>query len=69
MKYILVNKEPVMIKEDDTEAVVQWAEWLGTHDRTVKVTKINDEITVSTVFLGLDHNHVSVRLTPSTRLL
>ncbi len=54
MKYILDNKEPVLV-EDNTEGMTQWAEWLATADRSVNTTKINDDITVSTVFLGLDH--------------
>ncbi len=34
---------------------VTWAKWFETADRTVKKDK-NDEITVSTVFLGLNHS-------------
>ena len=57
MKYILDNKEPVLIEEGNTEALIEWAKWFKASDRTVKATKLNNEITVSTVFLALDHNH------------
>ena len=58
-KYILVDKKPVPC--DDLH---EWAKWLEKNDRTVAKTtgtiKNNGvnmgEITISTVFLGLDHN-------------
>ncbi len=56
MQYILDNKEPVLV-EGGTEALIEWAKWFETADRTVNTTKINDNITISTVFLALDHNH------------
>ena len=48
--YILDGREP---KRCDN--LLQWARWMEDHDRVVARTKI-DEILVSTVFLGLDHN-------------
>jgi len=33
----------------------EWGNWFGKADRKIKVTKVG-YITVSTVFLGLDHN-------------
>lgn len=36
--------------------VLRWAEWFETADRHVAMTKIGDDVRVSTVFLGLDHN-------------
>lgn len=36
----------------------EWGEWFGKADRKVEVTKVGD-ITVSTVFLGLDHSFSS----------
>jgi hypothetical protein len=56
-KYILVNGEPV--PEPD---VLKWAKWFEDDEsRVVARTKIDDiarieEICVSTVFLGIDHN-------------
>ena len=51
--YILENGEP---KEATME---EWAAWVGDAYRTVKKTLVTVEgvdVTVSTVFLGLDHN-------------
>lgn len=33
----------------------EWSVWMATHDRTVAVTAVLG-VTVSTVFLGIDHN-------------
>lgn len=50
--YTLDGHEPVAL--DD---VLQWAEWFGVADRTVAYTVVvPNEVGVSTVFLGLDHN-------------
>lgn len=49
--YILVGKAPVRVKD-----TLEWARWLGQFDRHVAKTDV-DECWVSTVFLGLDHNH------------
>lgn len=52
MKYILdENRKPV--KEND---LFKWGEWMQTADRHVAKTKADDDVEVSTVFLGLDHN-------------
>ena len=48
-KYILKDGEPV-----PCEDIIEWATWFETADRVVaKSTK--DDIEVSTVFLGTDH--------------
>jgi len=38
------------------ENLNEWAKWYETADRDVAKTAITEEITVSTVFLSLDHN-------------
>lgn len=48
-KYILVGREPV--PEPDT---LKWGKWFETADRIVRRDEI-DGVTISTVFLGLDH--------------
>ena len=49
-RYILVGHEPV--EEPD---LITWARWLESADRHVADT-MQDDVRVSTVFLGLDHN-------------
>jgi len=49
-KYILDGHE---VKPVDLMA---WAKWFETAERHVAKTKINDDVHVSTVFLGLDHS-------------
>ena len=51
-KFILVGKDHLIAEVRDFLA---WAEWMETADRTVKVST-QDDVSVSTVFLGLDHN-------------
>jgi hypothetical protein len=55
-KYIL-DEHNIPKPVDD---VVKWAEWFEESNRRVKRTVYNDvndnEVVVSTVFLGLDHN-------------
>ena len=51
-KYILNAKTKRARIEPD---LMKWAEWMETADRTVSKTTI-DNILVSTIFLGLDHN-------------
>jgi hypothetical protein len=48
--YILVGHKPV--EEPD---VMKWGRWFNTADRRVGYTK-HELFTVSTVFLGVDHN-------------
>ncbi len=48
--YILDGKEPV--PELDS---IKWATWFQTADRSLARTQVSD-VTISTVFLGLDHN-------------
>jgi hypothetical protein len=50
-KYILEGHEPV--EEPD---LFKWAMWLETADRHVR-DSFQGDVRVSTVFLGLDHNH------------
>ena len=51
-KYILdAAGEPVRC--DD---LFTWAEWFETADRSVALDRVG-EVEVSTVFLGIDHNH------------
>lgn len=47
--YILQGQ--FVVEEPD---ILKWAEWFGTADRTVGRSEIQG-VTVSTVFLGLDH--------------
>lgn len=51
MYFILENKQPVQVSD-----VLVWGAWMQTGDQRVAETVI-DDIRVSTVFLGLDHNH------------
>ena len=48
--YILVGHQPVVCRD-----LVTWARWMKTADRHVRLTE-QDEVSVSTVFLGLDHS-------------
>lgn len=52
MLYVLKDRTPV--PEQDT---LTWALWFEDADRTVSKTQVNEDVCVSTVFLGLDHNH------------
>lgn len=47
--YILKDHKPIVASPEE------WGRWFGSADRTVAKTKV-DNIEVSTVFLGLDHN-------------
>ena len=49
-RYILVGHEPV--REPD---LFKWARWLDSAERHVKLTE-QDDVRVSTVFLGIDHS-------------
>lgn len=49
--YILDGHEPV-----PTDDVLVWGGWWEKADRFVKQTDVSEGVTVSTVFLGLDHN-------------
>lgn len=50
--YILDGKEPKKI-----DSLEEWAKWFEeAENRLIAVTNISPEITVSTIFLGLDHN-------------
>lgn len=49
--YILVGRTPVAVD------LMTWGKWFEKNDRRVDATRINSKCSVSTVFLGLDHNH------------
>ena len=51
-KYILDKEGRPQLCDD----LMEWAKWTETGDRIVVVTKIG-EVTVSTVFLGLNQNY------------
>lgn len=48
-----LDEQHNVIPADDSD---KWAEWLETHNRRVRLTRVGPYF-VSTVFLGLDHNH------------
>lgn len=50
-KYVLVGQTPV-----PEPNLLKWAYWFETADRQVARTELGSGL-VSTVFLGLDHNH------------
>lgn len=50
--YILKDKIPVLVEDP-----LEWGSWYEIADRFVMNSQINDNIRVSTVFLGLDHSH------------
>jgi hypothetical protein len=52
MMYILVDNVPV-----ETDDVELWSDNLS-KNRSIKYTEFGDSISVSTVFLGLDHSHI-----------
>jgi hypothetical protein len=49
-QYILVGHQPVVCRD-----LMTWARWFETADRCVRLTE-QDDVVVSTVFLGLDHS-------------
>lgn len=49
-KYILNKKGEPQLEPD----LIKWAEWFETADRVLTKSEING-VTISTVFLGLDH--------------
>jgi hypothetical protein len=50
-KYILDGHSA--IPEED---LMTWANWFEKADRVVKKSKLSSDVTISTVFLGLNHN-------------
>lgn len=42
-----------------TNDLMKWAAWFETADRKVKATELPNDVKVSTVFLGLDHNWIN----------
>ncbi len=51
-KYILAKDGKTPIECDDLK---EWGRWMNGDERIVRRTEVG-EVTVSTVFLGLDHN-------------
>ncbi len=51
-KYILDGHKAVECND-----LLKWAKWFEAADRIVAKTNISDEVTISTVFLGLNHNY------------
>lgn len=52
-RYILHNQEPLVCPD-----LLVWARWMDDRNNTkIKRDELPDNITVSTVFLGLDHNY------------
>lgn len=52
MNYIL-NAAGDPVAEPD---VLAWALWFGSAERTIARTELPNDVMVSTVFLGIDHN-------------
>ncbi len=50
-KYILEGQKPVLCND-----LIKWTKWHETGDLVVATTQINDEVEISTIFLGFDHN-------------
>jgi len=55
MRHYILDKFNHPIPCDD---LIAFAEWMAEdHNRVVNRTILNEKVEVSTVFLGLDHNH------------
>lgn len=52
MTYYILEGHYVVEEPD----LIKWGKWFKTANRTVAKTKINKNVTVSTVFLGIDHS-------------
>lgn len=52
LRYYILDENLHAIPVDHLE----WAKWYENAERRVALTKISENIKVSTVFLGLDHN-------------
>jgi hypothetical protein len=53
--YILNGQIPVPINQEDPADYLKFSQLIGGNDKSVDQT-VSDDICVSTVFLGLDHN-------------
>jgi hypothetical protein len=51
-KYILDENHNAVLCDN----LIKWATWFERADRIVKKTKVDFDVEVSTVFLGLDHS-------------
>jgi hypothetical protein len=54
--YILDRDGNPLALEPGPYSLVAWAEWFQSHDRTIAFDIVDEHVSVSTVFLGLDHN-------------
>lgn len=53
IKWILMNRVPI-----PCDSLIRWGVWMQDDgNRVVGDTKIDEELRVSTVFMGLDHNY------------
>lgn len=52
--YKLVNKQPVPAVD-----YIDWAEFMGNSKNRIVAQSVYGEVTISTVFLGTDHNYMS----------
>lgn len=50
-RYILKGHKPILCND-----LIKWAKWVARASRHVAKTQVSEDIKVSTVFLGLDHN-------------
>lgn len=54
---ILKGSEVIVLEGEKTEVLLRWAEFFeDPKNKRIMITKINNTITISTVFLGLDHS-------------
>ena len=51
-RYYMLNKHN---QPEPVDNITRWALWFETADRVVAQTDVNEDVKVSTVFLGLDH--------------
>lgn len=52
MEHYILEGKTIKVVDD----LMEWARWFEKADRQVNKTDITDEISVSTIFLGLDHS-------------
>lgn len=55
MRYKLIDGK--IVEEPD---LLKWVEWIENADRFIDQTQVSREVRVSTEFLGIDHNLVSL---------
>lgn len=52
MKFWILDADNNVVEVED---LLEWGRWIEDANRTVDLTQITSEVTVSTVFLGIDH--------------